>query len=377
MRVSCLQENLNRGLGMVGRSVAVRSTLPVVQNILIVAEESRLKLVATNLEMATTCWVGAKVEEVGSITVPARLLSDFVTSLPNELVQIEMPTGGRTVQFTCGRFQAHINGIDAEEFPPVPEVAEGITAEVDAEGLREGITRVAMAAATDESRPVLTGISVEFEGERMTLAAADGFRLAVYKMPLARAVEGKTTVIVPARTLNEIQRLLGEQEEPVHITVNDQRTQAIFRLNNAEIVTQLVQGTFPNYSQVIPSKYDTRAVADVGEFTRVARMASAFARDASNIVRLLVTPGGELKAGKITLTAQAEEIGGNTGDLDALVDGNEAKIAFNVKYLMDVLAVVKQSQVALEVTTPSSPGVVRPIGTDNYVHVIMPMFVQW
>jgi DNA polymerase III subunit beta len=377
MRVSCLQENLNRGLGMVGRSVAVRSTLPVVQNILIVAEESRLKLVATNLEMATTCWVGAKVEEVGSITVPARLLSDFVTSLPNELVQIEMPTGGRTVQFTCGRFQAHINGIDAEEFPPVPEVAEGITAEVDAEGLREGITRVAMAAATDESRTVLTGISVEFEGERMTLAAADGFRLAVYKMPLARAVEGKTTVIVPARTLNEIQRLLGEQEEPVHITVNDQRTQAIFRLNNAEIVTQLVQGTFPNYSQVIPSKYDTRAVADVGEFTRVARMASAFARDASNIVRLLVTPGGELKAGKITLTAQAEEIGGNTGDLDALVDGNEAKIAFNVKYLMDVLAVVKQSQVALEVTTPSSPGVVRPIGTDNYVHVIMPMFVQW
>lgn len=248
MRVSCLQENLNRGLGMVGRSVAVRSTLPVVQNILIVAEESRLKLVATNLEMATTCWVGAKVEETGSITVPARLLSDFVTSLPNDLVQIEMPTGGRTVQFTCGRFQAHINGIDAEEFPPVPEVAEGITAEVDAEGLREGISRVAMAAATDESRPVLTGISVEFEGERMTLAAADGFRLAVYKMPLARAVEGKTTVIVPARTLNEIQRLLGEQEEPVHITVNDQRSQAIFRLNNAEIVTQLVQGTFPNYS---------------------------------------------------------------------------------------------------------------------------------
>jgi DNA polymerase-3 subunit beta len=377
MRVSCLQENLSRGLGMVGRSVAVRSTLPVAQNILIVAEESRLKLVATNLEMATTCWVGAKVEEEGSITVPARLLGEFVNSLPNELVKIEMPAGGRTVQFTCGRFQAHMNGIDADDFPPVPQVPEGVTAEIGADGLREAISRVAMAAATDESRPVLTGISMEFEGERLTLAAADGFRLAVYKMPLAKAVEGKTTVIVPARTLNEVHRLLGEQEEPVYITVNEQKSQALFRLNNAEMVSQLVQGTFPNYSQVIPTKYDTRAVADVGEFTRVAKMASVFARDASNIVRLLVTPGGDLKAGKITLTAQAEEVGGNTGDLDALVDGNEAKIAFNVKYLLDVLGVVKQSQVALEVTTPSSPGVVRPIGTDNYVHVIMPMFVQW
>jgi len=377
MRVSCLQENLSRGLGMVGRSVAVRSTLPVAQNILIVAEESRLKLVATNLEMATTCWVGAKVEEEGSITVPARLLGEFVSSLPNELVSIEMPAGGRTVQFTCGRSQAHMNGIDADDFPPVPQVGESVTAEIGADGLREGISRVAMAAATDESRPVLTGINLEFEGERLTLAAADGFRLAVYRMPLAKAVDGKTTVIVPAKTLNEIHRLLGDQEEAVYIAVNEQRSQALFRLNSAEVVTQLIQGTFPNYSQVIPQKYDTRAVADVGEFTRVAKMASVFARDASNIVRLLVTPGGDMKAGKVTLTAQADEVGGNTGDLDALVDGNEAKIAFNVKYLLDVLGVIKQSQVALEVTTPSSPGVVRPIGTDNYVHVIMPMFVQW
>jgi DNA polymerase-3 subunit beta len=377
MKVSCLQENLGRGLGTVGRAVAVRSTLPVAQNILIVAEDSRLKLVATNLEMATTCWVGANVEEEGSITVPARLVTEFVNSLPNELVAIEMPQGGRTVQLTCGRFQAHVNGIDAEDFPPIPEVADGISAEVDAEGLRDGISRVSMAAATDESRPVLTGINTEFEGEQLTLAAADGFRLAVYRMPLAKTVEGKTIVIVPARTLNEVNRLLGEQQEPVVITINEQKSQALFRLNSAEIVSQLLQGTFPNYSQVIPKSYTTRAVADVGEFTRVARMCSVFARDASNIVRLNVVPGAELKAGKITISAQAEEVGGNTGDFDALVDGEEAKIAFNVKYLLDVLGVVRQSQVALEVTTPSSPGVVRPIGVDNYVHVIMPMFVQW
>jgi len=377
MRVSCLQENLNRGLGMVGRAVAVRSPLPVALNILIVAEESRLKLVATNLEMATTCWVGAKVEEEGSITVPARVLTEFVNSLPNELIDIEMPASGRTVQFTCGRFQAHVNGIDAADFPPIPDVEGGISVEIAADSLREGISRVSLAAATDESRPVLTGINAEFEAEKLTLAAADGFRLAVYRMPLSQAVEGKTTVIIPSRTLNEVNRLLGDQEEPVVITVNAEKTQALFRLQGAEVVTQLVQGTFPNYSQVIPKKYDTRAVVEVGEFTRVAKMCSVFARDASNIVRLLVTPGADLKAGKVTITAQAEEVGGNTGDIDALVDGGEAKIAFNVKYLVDVLGVIRQSQVALEVTTPSSPGVVRPIGTDNYVHVIMPMVVQW
>jgi len=377
MRISCLQENLSRGLSVVGRAVAVRSTLPVAQNILIVAEESRLKLVATNLEMATTCWVGANVAEEGRITVPARLLTEFVNSLPNDLVELEMPEGGRTVQVTCGRFQAHVNGIDADDFPPIPEVDDGISVEVGAELLRDGITKVAMAAATDESRPVLTGINTEFEGEQLTLAAADGFRLAVCHMPLSKAVEGKTTIIIPARTLSEVNRLLGDQEESIVITVNQQKSQAMFRLKSAEIVSQLLQGTFPNYSQVIPKSYTTRAVADVGEFTRVARMCSVFARDASNIVRIGVTPGAELTPGKIAISAQAEEVGGNTGDIDALVDGDEAKIAFNVKYVLDILAVVKQSQVALEVTTPSSPGVIRPIGVDNYVHVIMPMFVQW
>jgi len=377
MRVTCIQENLSRGLGTVGRAVAVRSTLPVAQNILIVAEDSRLKLVATNLEMATTCWVGANVEEEGSITVPARLITEFINSLPNDTVEIEMPAGGRTVQFTCGRFQAHVNGIDAEDFPPIPQVEGGVSAEIEAEALREGISRVAMAAATDESRPVLTGINTEFDGEQLTLAAADGFRLAVYRLPLGKAVEGKTTVIVPARTLNEVNRLLADQSEPVVITVNEQKSQAMFRLNNAEIVTQLVQGTFPNYSQVIPSKYETRAVVDVGELTRVSRMCSVFARDASNIVRITVAPGADLTPGKITITAQSEEVGGNVGELDGLVDGDEAKIAFNVKYVLDVLGVIRQSQVALEVSNPSSPGVIRPIGVDNYVHVIMPMFVQW
>ena len=163
----------------------------------------------------------------------------------------------------------------------------------------------------------------------------------------------------------------------MEITINQQKSQLLFRLRNAEIVSQVIQGSFPDYSQVIPQSYNTRAVVDIAEFLRVTKMSSIFARDASGIVRLVITPGAELGPGKLTLSAQAEEIGGNVSEIDALVDGEEAKIAFNVKYLSDVLSVLRQSQVALEVTTPSSPGVIRPIGVDNYVYVIMPMFVQW
>jgi DNA polymerase-3 subunit beta len=377
MKLSCLQENLNRGLSIVGRAVAARSTLPITQNILLSAEQSRLKLAATNLEMATTCWIGAKVKQEGDITVPARLLIDFVNSLPNDLIEINLPANSRILELKSGHFQAHIHGIDAADFPPIPQISDGITTTIEAASLREGITQVAFAAATEESRPVLTGINTEFDGDQLNLVAADGFRLAVHKTTLGSQVSVKTTVIVPARTLNEVNRLLSEQEEPVEITVNEKKSQVLFRLKDAELVSQLIQGSFPNYSQVIPQSYTTRAVLDINEFLRVTKMSSIFARDASGIVRLVITPGSELAPGKVTVSAQAEEVGDNVGEIDALTDGEEAKIAFNVKYLSDVLSVLPQDQVALELTTPSSPGTIRPIGVDNYVHVVMPMFVQW
>jgi DNA polymerase-3 subunit beta len=377
MKLSCLQENLNKGLGIVGRAVATRSTLPITQNILLSAEQSRLKLAATNLEMAITCWVGAKVKQKGEITVPARLLTDFVNSLPNDLIEMNLPASGHILELKSGHFQAHIHGIDAADFPPIPQINDGITTTIEASELREGIAHVAFAAATEESRPVLTGINTEFDGDQLNLVAADGFRLAVHKTALNSRVKEKTSVIIPARTLSELGRLLGEQEEPVEITVNEKKSQVLFRLKDAEIVSQLIQGSFPNYSQVIPQSYTTRAVVDISEFLRVTKMSSIFARDASGIVRLVITPGSELTPGKVTVSAQAEEVGDNVGEVDALIDGEEAKIAFNVRYLSDVLSVLPQAQVALELTTPSSPGTIRPIGVDNYVHVVMPMFVQW
>jgi len=377
MKLSCLQENLNRGLSVVGRAVATRTTLPITNNVLLATDQSRLKLVATNLEMAISCWIGAKVEEEGAITVPARLLTEFISSLPNDKVDISLSPKTKTVELKCARFEARISGVDAKDFPPIPKIEEGITTKVEIEALRRGISQVVFAAATEESRPVLTGVDAQFEGDLLTLAAADGFRLAVYKLPTAAPVSEKSEVIIPARTLAELNRLMGDHEEPVEITINPNKSQALFRLKNIELVSQLVQGAFPNYAQLIPQSYNTRAVVDVAEFLRATKTASIFARDGSGIIRLVIAPGGELTPGKMTVSARSEEVGDDVGEIDAMVEGEEAKIAFNGKYLTDVLGVLGEAQVALETTNPSSPGVIRPVGVDNYIHVVMPMFVQW
>jgi len=377
MKLSCLQENLNRGLGVVGRAVATRTTLPITNNVLLATDEGRLKLVATNLEMAISCWVGAKIEEEGAITVPARLLTEFVSSLPNDTIDVALSPRTRTLGLKCARFEARISGVDAKEFPPIPSVDEGITTKVEVESLGQGINQVVFAAATEESRPVLTGICAQLEGDSVTLAAADGFRLAVYKLLITAPVSQKTEVIIPARTLSELNRLMADQEEAVEITINPSKSQVLFRLKNIEMVSQLVQGTFPNYGQLIPQSYNTRVVVNVDEFLRATKTASIFARDGSGIVRLVITPGGELAPGKLTVSARSEEIGDDVGEIDATVEGDEAKIAFNGKYLTDVLSVLQETQVALEITNPSSPGLIRPVGTDNYTHVVMPMFVQW
>jgi DNA polymerase-3 subunit beta len=377
MKLSCLQENLNWGLGVVGRAVAARTTLPITNNVLLATESSRLKLAATNLEMAISCWIGAKVEEEGSITVPARLLADFIGSLPAEKVNISLSPQTKTLGMKCARFEARISGVDAKDFPPLPKVEGGITTVVEVEALKQGIGQVVFAAATEESRPVLTGVDAKFEGKSVTLAAADGFRLAVYKMPLAEAVTKATEVIIPARTLAELNRLIAEQEEAVEITVNPEKGQALFKLKNIELVSQLIQGTFPNYAQLIPQSFTTKATIGVADFLRATKTASIFARDGSGIIRLVVTPGAETAPGKVVVSARSEEVGDDVGEIDAVVEGEESKIAFNGKYLTDVLGVLHETQVALETTSPSSPGVIRPVGSDNYLHVVMPMFVQW
>ncbi len=382
MKISCLQENLSRGLAVVGRAVASRATLPVTQNVLLSIDQSMLKLSATNLDIAITTWVGAMIEEEGSITVPARLLTEFVNSLPNEKIDLELEPGSGLLHITAGNSNAHINTTDASEFPPIPTVDDGIVAQVDPVVFKSAITRVAFAAATEESRPVLTGVELKLNESKFTMAAADGFRLAVHFGKLLQPVPEEISVIIPARTMTELNRLIGDQEEPVEILMTPAKGQVMFRLrgrDTVEIVSQLLQGTFPNYEQLIPQSYTTRAVMDLPTILRAARTASIFARDGSNIIRMHLMPAtSDSEPPRVEISARSEEVGDNQDlvDLDE-IEGEEGKIAFNSRYLLDVLSVLEKGKVALETTTSSSPGVFKPVDSDEYIHVVMPMFVQW
>lgn len=377
MWITCLQENLAQGLSIVGRAVPARATLPVTQNVLLETDQSRLKLTATNLEVAISTWIGAQVESEGAVTVPARLLTEFVSSLPNEKIEIDLVDAPKGIKLTCARFTASINGTDAEEFPPIPKVDSGVTAKIPAAALRASIERVVLAAAKDDSRPVLTGVKIELSGDTITLAAADGFRLGVDIGKLSEPIDGDVGFIVPARTMSEIQRLIGDQDEDVEITIAESATQVLFKLSNAEIVSQLVQGSFPDYEKLIPATSGTEATVSHQDFLQAARAASIFARDGSGIIRLFVSPGENGSPGHIKITSKAEEIGDNEGIIDGQVEGDEAKVAFDARFLLDVLGVLPAGDITLSTSTPSSPGVIRAKSLEGYTHVVMPMFVQW
>ena len=387
MKLSCLQENLARGLGVVGRAVATRSTLPITQNVMLTSDQGMLRLSATNLEIAITTWIGAMIEEEGSITVPHRLVSDLVSSLPSDRVDLDLrgpdpddPSagGGSVLHISCGRSRTHINGASSDDFPPIPQVDSGFATNIDPSVLRQGIGLVAFSAASDESRPVLTGVEFKLEESNLVMAAADGFRLAVYTGELSEPVTEALKVIVPARTMNEIQRLASEQSAPVQVTLSPEKGQVMFKLEHVEVVSQLLQGSFPNYEQLIPERYETRAVMELDDLKRATQSAAVFARDGSNIVRLEMTPQESGDGGQLKVSARSEEVGDNLDELDIdQMDGDDAKIAFNVRYLMDILNVLGRGKVALEVTNSSSPGVFRPADSDRYVHVVMPMYVQW
>ena len=376
MKVTCLQENLDRGLSIVSRAISSRTTLPITNNILLATDQERLKLVATNLEIAISYWIGAKVEEEGSITLPARLLGDFVHSIPQDTVSMHLLSGRKVVEVKCCRFEARMNGVDAKDFPPIPKVGEGLNAEIDAAMLRKALPRVVFAASTEDNRPVLTGVSVKFEGDMLTLASADGYRLAVYNLPLGKNIEEDVEVIVPAKTLGELNRLISDKEEPVAVTISSNKSQILFRLKNLEVVSQLIQGTFPTYEQLIPETFTTKMVIDIGDFRQVVKTAWIFAQASRSTIRLVVAPGQDTLPGKLTVSGVSEEIGDDSGEADAIVEGG-GKIAFDGRYLNQLLSVLDEDRVVMEINEVHRPALFRPDGDDSYKHVIMPQMVQW
>ena len=373
MKVSVLQENLARGLSVVSRAVSPRSTLPVLANVLVATDEGRLRLSATNLELGITCWIGAKIEEEGSTTVPARTFTDLVATLPNDRVNMLLNVRTQTLNVRCGSSNTDIKGIDAQEFPPmpVPDLSNGI--QINVADLKDMIQQVAFAASTDEARPVLTGVQLTVTGNKVTLSAADGFRLSIRRSELSNPVTRPINAIIPARALSELARISGDGDQTLNMVLPSGRGQVIFRLKDSELTSQLIEGTFPDLEQVIPRSYRTRTVLSTAAFLKACKQAEIFAREGSHIARINIVPGGELQPGKVEISGQSEETGFNQTEVDASIEGPSLVVAFNVRFLREVLDVINTPNVALETTVETSPGILRPVGEDNFLHVIMPM----
>jgi DNA polymerase-3 subunit beta len=373
MKVSCLQENLSKGLSIVSRAVSTRSTLPVLANVLIATDKGRLKLSATNLEIVVTCWVGAKVVEDGTTTVPARTLNDLVNTLAPGPVELTLDPQKQLLHLASARTEANIKGIDAKEFPLVPD-PDGINRyRIETDILKSMIKQVAFAAATDDARPTLTGVLTRLEDGEISMAATDGFRLSMKSAELPSFTGETIEVVIPARALNELSRVIDDEVENVYITMPEGRNQLIFDMGNIVLVTQLIDGTFPDFRPVIPQRCTTRTVLNAGDFSKACKMAEIFAREANHTARVQVKPGDELMPGYATVSAISAETGDNVAQIDANVEGDEIEIAFNVRFMNQVLSVLDAPQIVLETTKSTEPGVIKVDGDEHFLHVIMPM----
>jgi len=373
MIVTVLQENLAHGLSIVSHAVSPRSTLPVLANVLVATDEGRLRLSATNLELGITCWIGARISEEGSTTVPARTFTDLVATLPSDQVEMNLNVRNQKLIVHCGSSNTDINCIDAQEFPPMPlpDLSDGV--EINVADFKEMIQQVAFAASSDEARPVLTGVLLTAQGNQLTLQAADGFRLSIRKAELSTSLPGPIKAIIPARALAELARIVSDSETTLTMVMPANRGQVIFHMKDVELVSQLIEGAYPDLEQVIPRSHQTRTVISTPAILKACKQAEIFAREGSHIARIQITPGSNGQPGTVEISGQSEETGFNQTVIDANIEGKQLLIAFNVRFLREVLDVIKTPNVILETNIETTPGVFRPAGEDNFLHVIMPM----
>jgi DNA polymerase-3 subunit beta len=372
MKASVLQNHLAHGLGMVSKAVSPRSTLPVLANVLVATDAGRLRLSATNLELGISCWIPGTISEEGAVTVPARTFADLVNALPPEPIQLALNTRTQTLNVRCGTNSTDIKGIDAQEFPPmpVPDLAEGVSLNVS--DFKEMIQQVVFAASGDEARPVLQGVLMTINESEVTLAATDGFRISVRKALLANPVRQKVSVIIPARALSELARIAADGEQTVIMNIPSGRGQVIFHLKDAELVSQLIDGNFPDYKVIIPRTTKTHTVVSTAGFLKACKQAEIIAREGNNVVRINLLSQGE-EPGVVEISAQSEETGASEVKVDATIDGQPLLVAFNVRFLREVLEVIKTPNVAIETNQNNTPAIIKPIGDEDFVHVIMPM----
>lgn len=365
MKIRCAQEDLSRAMAAVGRATSSRTTMPVLANVLLETTADGLRVLATDLELGIRVQVPAQVERGGRVTLPARLLGEIVSNLPPSPVELRVEEGSSVAEITCGRSSFELVGLPASDFPRMPDGDVERACLVPAPLLRAMIRSTLFAASTDDTRPFLTGVYVTGEGDELRLVATDGGRLALRRA--AVKVHRPLSAIVPGKTMQELVRLSAAVEGEVDVGLVD--NQMVFSAGDLRVFSRLVGGQFPNYQQVIPREFKQRVRVGTERLYGALRRVAITARDSATVVKL------EARDGVLRLSSSTPEVGRAWEELEVEASGEAMEVAFNARYLLDALAVVETDEVSLELTGPLSPGVLRPVGSDEYLYVVAPVRV--
>lgn len=362
MKLQVTQENLSRALSSVSRVASSRNALPILSNVLLKTVDSRLSVSATNLDIAITQYAGAKISDEGSITVPARLMHDFVASLPQGVITIELED--QKVHITTDQYTSTINGVSAEDFPVMPAIADAKEWSCSSKELKKALSQVLIAASGDDTRPILTGVYFYSHDGELYLAATDSYRLAEKRF--AKTKE-EIRLLVPASALNDLLRVLGDGEEQVTIFYDDQQIR--FSLNDTELVSRQIDGTYPDYRKLIPADFKTVATLTKEDFVNITRVSSLFARESAGSVTLQVDDTKQ----KISITSIASQLGDNTAEAEAVVTGEGGKVTLNSRYILDALAVFQAKEITFSFNDKLGACVLTSEQEPDYKHIIMPL----
>lgn len=361
MKLQVTQENLNRALGTVARVANTRNPLPVLANVLIRTANNRLSIAATNLDIAITQYVGAKITAEGSITVPARLMQDFISSLPGGVIELKLDD--TQLHITTDQYKSVINGIVADDFPVMPAITDGVSWAIAAPALKKALQQVVFAASGDESRPVLTGVLLHTVDGKLYMAATDSYRLAEKELGPNKA---DINLLIPASALQDLLRIIGDIEEEVKVTHDDQ--QVLFRVGDIELVARLLEGKYPDYRKLIPKDFAVTARLKRADFVNVTKVSSLFARESAGSVTIEVDEASK----KLSIRSIASQLGENTATADGTITGS-GSITLNSRYLLDALQVLAGDEVVFSFNGKLEPTLLAEVGATGYNHIIMPL----
>ncbi len=380
MKLLCTQENLNKALGMVGRVINKNTTLPILNNVLLKTDKGRLRISSTNLEIGINCWIGGKIKKEGEITVPTRILSSLVTSLPAENIEMELKEND-TLSIKCGGYKTDVKGLSAEEYPLIPEIDAQPIFKVSSLEFKNALEQVLPAVSVGEARIEITGIFINplclSEG-KIVLAATDSYRLAEKTLELGKDSVNKealdqlgdansVSIIIPRPAAQELVRNLGDEEEMLEVAISE--GQILFRFGNASIISRLIEEKYPDYKQVIPNKFKSEVKVGKSEITNAIKVASLFAGASNNGVELGVFPDSE----KLEVSSEAGEIGSNNTKIPAQVSGEKLSVMYNYKYLIDGFNSIVGEDVILKINDESLPTILTSASDKSFMYVIMPI----